>query len=130
MGIMGALALVLSFCENMLIPDIPFLPPGAKPGLANIVTMLVASVSGFTGAMCITLTKAIFALITRGVTDSFLHESLWWHLKHRGNLYIYKAGGEDFLLSWHRNNRCYHAQFRSAYWGCYYFWYYRDIHLW
>lgn len=72
LGIMGALALVLSFCENMLIPDIPFLPPGAKPGLANIVTMLVASVSGFTGAMCITLTKAIFALITRGVTASFM----------------------------------------------------------
>lgn len=72
LGLMSALALVLSFAENMLVPDIPFLPVGAKPGLSNIVTMLVACYGGIGGAMCITFVKVVFALITRGVTASFM----------------------------------------------------------
>ena len=72
LGIMAALSLVLSFLEGMLIPDIPFLPVGAKPGLSNVVTMLVASYMGFPGAICITIIKGAFALITRGATASFM----------------------------------------------------------
>lgn len=72
LGMMAALSLVLSFLENMLIPDIPFLPVGAKPGLSNVVTMYVAASMGFPGAICITLVKGIFALLTRGVTASFM----------------------------------------------------------
>ncbi len=72
LGIMAALALVLSFLEGMLIPDIPFLPVGAKPGLSNVVTMFVASTMGFHGAICITLIKGVFALITRGATAAFM----------------------------------------------------------
>lgn len=67
-GILSALALLLSVLENYLIPDIPFLPPGAKIGLSNIITMLTASLSGFSGAMYITLLKGLFAFITRGAT--------------------------------------------------------------
>ncbi len=69
---MGALALVLSFLESMLIPDIPFLPVGAKPGLSNVVTMYVASTAGFSGAIYITLIKGLFAFITRGATACFM----------------------------------------------------------
>lgn len=69
---MGALALVLGFLENMLIPDIPFLPVGAKPGLSNVVTMYVAATMGFPGAICITLLKGLFALFTRGATAAFM----------------------------------------------------------
>ena len=72
LGMMSALALVLGFLESMLIPDIPFLPVGAKPGLSNVVTMYVASVMGFPGAICITLIKAGFAFITRGMTASLM----------------------------------------------------------
>lgn len=71
-GILGALALVLSLFENVLIPDIPFLPAGAKPGLSNIVTMFTAYFCGAGGAFYITLLKAIFALITRGATAFFM----------------------------------------------------------
>lgn len=71
-GIMGALALVLGFIEGMFIPDIPFLPVGAKPGLSNIVTMYVVEVTGLAGGIYITLIKAVFALITRGATASFM----------------------------------------------------------
>ncbi len=72
LGMMSALALVLGFLESLFSPDIPFLPVGAKPGLSNIVTMYVASVMGFKGAICITLIKGIFALLTRGVTASLM----------------------------------------------------------
>ncbi len=72
LGMMGAVALVLGFLENMLIPDIPFLPVGAKPGLSNVVTMYVATVAGFPGAIYITFIKVLFALITRGATASFM----------------------------------------------------------
>lgn len=72
LGIMGALALVLGFLENLLVPDIPFLPVGAKPGLSNVVTMYAASVMGLPAAMYITFIKVIFALLTRGVTASFM----------------------------------------------------------
>lgn len=72
LGIFSAVALVLSFFESMLIPDIPFLPVGAKPGLSNIVTMYVASASGFGAAMYITAVKVVFALVTRGATAGFM----------------------------------------------------------
>lgn len=72
LGILGALALVLGFMESQLVPDIPFLPVGAKPGLSNIVTMFTACFAGFSGAIYITLIKAIFALITRGATAALM----------------------------------------------------------
>ena len=53
LGILCAQAIALSFLEN-LIPSLPFLPPGAKPGFSNIVTM------------------ALFALMTRGATAFFM----------------------------------------------------------
>ncbi len=67
LGIMGALALSLSFLES-LIPALPGLPPGAKPGLANIVTMFAAGSLGVADAFFITILKALFAGITRGAT--------------------------------------------------------------
>lgn len=67
-GILGALALVLSFMESVLMPQVTFLPPGAKPGLSNIITMFAADTMGFAGAIYIVLIKSVFAFITRGVT--------------------------------------------------------------
>ena len=72
LGVFGAVALVLSFLESMLVPDIPFLPVGAKPGLSNVVTMYIAGTMGFPGAIYITMLKALFALITRGATGAFM----------------------------------------------------------
>ena len=72
LSLLSALALVLGFMENMLLPDIPFLPVGAKPGLSNIVTMFTASLYGFSGAIYITLIKGVFAFITRGGTAAVM----------------------------------------------------------
>jgi len=65
LGILGAQALAVSFLEGLL-PALPGLPPGAKPGFSNIVTMFTAYSMGFWQAILITLIKAAFAGLTRG----------------------------------------------------------------
>ncbi|MBQ8574488.1 MAG: Gx transporter family protein [Clostridia bacterium] len=74
LGIMGALALALSFLES-LIPALPGLPPGAKPGLSNIVTMFMASSFSVADAFFITVLKAVFAGVTRGTTAMLMSAS-------------------------------------------------------
>ena len=66
-GIMCTLALALSYLET-LIPAYPGFPPGAKPGLSNIVTMFMAGSSGTPYAFFITIIKGLFAGVTRGFT--------------------------------------------------------------
>lgn len=66
-GVMGALAIALSYLES-LIPAFPGFPPGAKPGLSNIVTMFLASSVGICDAFFITVLKGLFAGVTRGFT--------------------------------------------------------------
>lgn len=101
LGIFGAVALVLSFLESVLVPDIPFLPVGAKPGLSNIVTMYIAGAVGFPGALYITMLKALFALITRGATGAFMSFSggllstvcVCLLIKYRGRVFSYLGLG-------------------------------------
>ncbi len=71
LGILSAQALALAFLENLL-PAMPFLPPGVKLGLSNIVTMFTAGTMGFFPALTVTLIKSLFALLTRGVTAFFM----------------------------------------------------------
>ena len=66
-GMMCALALALSYLES-LIPAYPGFPPGAKPGLSNIVTMFMASCAGPGYAFFVTVIKGLFAGVTRGMT--------------------------------------------------------------
>lgn len=70
-GLLGALALTLSFLEGLL-PPIPGLPPGARPGLSNIVTMFAAGTLGLPSALAIALIKGVFAFLTRGVTAGLM----------------------------------------------------------
>ncbi len=71
LGILGAEALALSFLENF-IPAVPGLPPGAKPGFSNIVTMFTASTMGLPSALLITVIKSLFAGLTRGITAGLM----------------------------------------------------------
>ena len=70
-GILSAQALALSFIENLL-PAMPFLPPGVKLGLSNIVTMFTAGTMGFLPALAVTVIKSLFVLLTRGATAFFM----------------------------------------------------------
>lgn len=64
-GLLAALALVFSMLEGML-PPVPGMPPGAKLGLSNIVTMYAAGSLGLPSALFLALVKGGFALATRG----------------------------------------------------------------
>lgn len=70
-GIIAALALALSFLES-LIPDIAFLPPGAKLGLANIAVMFAVMAVGYGDGLLIAVLKSGFVLFTRGAAAFFM----------------------------------------------------------
>ena len=70
-GILAALAVVLSLLENLL-PPVPGMPPGAKLGLSNIVSMYAAGCVGFFPAMAVSLVKGLFAFLTRGITAGLM----------------------------------------------------------
>ena len=71
-GLMGALAAVIGFFESALLPALPFLPPGAKPGLSNIVTTFAVAAYSLVGGLYVTLCKAAFVFLTRGVTAGLM----------------------------------------------------------
>lgn len=64
-GILIAEAAALSFLEGLL-PPLPYMPPGAKPGFSNIITMFAAQSLGPARAFTVAVAKAIFAGVTRG----------------------------------------------------------------
>lgn len=68
LGILGAMALALSAAESVFVINIPIFPPGAKPGLANVVVMFTACTFGTGAAIYIILLKSIFVLLTRGAS--------------------------------------------------------------
>lgn len=70
-GILCAVALVLSFFETML-PDIAFLPPGAKLGLSNIAIMFAVMAIGIPDGLFIVVCKSLFVLLTRGPVSFFM----------------------------------------------------------
>lgn len=65
LGILLAVSVALGALENM-IPPIPSLPPGIKPGLANIVVMYSILCMGKKDTALIILIKSGFVLLTKG----------------------------------------------------------------
>ncbi len=70
-GIMGALALALSFAEKMLLSAFP-LPMGIKPGFSNIIVMFACFSLGPLPAFGIAIIKAGFAALMSGVSSGFI----------------------------------------------------------
>lgn len=69
LGLMSALALSLTLLEGFFTP---VLPPGVRLGLSNIVVMFTLSSLGFRAALAVVLFKALFVLLTRGVSAFWL----------------------------------------------------------
>ena len=65
MGLLFALAMVLSYIESMF--TLPGLPPGVKLGLSNIVTMYCVFFLGGRQAYTLAVLKGFFTLLTRGL---------------------------------------------------------------
>lgn len=70
-GILAALALAFSFFEGLL-PPLPMMPPGAKLGLSNIVTMYAAGNVGLPCALFLAVLKGGFAFLTRGAAAGIM----------------------------------------------------------
>lgn len=71
LGMLFALAIVLSFFESLITPLLG-LPPGIKLGLANVVVMYALYYLGKKEALALVLLKAGFAIFTRGVNAGLL----------------------------------------------------------
>lgn len=70
-ALMCAQAVAVSFLEG-LIPVSTFLPPGSKIGLSNVVTMFCVQTLSVKYALCVSLFKALFAMLTRGFTAGIM----------------------------------------------------------
>ena len=70
-GLLFALAMALSFMESAITPLLGLIP-GVKIGLANIVVMYALFFMGFPQALTLTVLKAFFVALTRGVTAGLL----------------------------------------------------------
>lgn len=71
LAILCAQALALGFVESLL-PPMPWMPPGAKPGFSNIITMFAAGSLGLPSAAAIAVAKGCFAFATRGLTAGIM----------------------------------------------------------
>lgn len=68
-AIFCALACVLAFVENMLLPPLPM---GVKLGISNLLVLLALELMGVKSAFFIVLSKSAFVFLTRGVTAFFM----------------------------------------------------------
>ena len=71
LGLFGALAAVISAAESAL-PPLPFMPPGAKLGLSNILLMYRVKEVGLPYALAVAIFKSAVVLLTRGVTAAMM----------------------------------------------------------
>lgn len=70
-AVFSAIAVAVSAVES-LVPLGAFMPPGAKLGMSNVVTMFASSCLGIPCALAIAVVKSLFVLATRGVTAFFM----------------------------------------------------------
>ncbi|MDR1532503.1 MAG: Gx transporter family protein [Clostridiales bacterium] len=71
LGLMQALILILAVLEHML-PPLPFMPPGVRIGLANVVVMYVLFFVGGKEAFALNIVKSGFVFLTRGAVAAAL----------------------------------------------------------
>ncbi|MCA0386354.1 MAG: Gx transporter family protein [Firmicutes bacterium] len=70
-SVLVAQGMILSFIESML--PIPFIAPGAKLGLANIITLSAIYLLTFKQATAVVLLRVILTAATFGSLSSFLY---------------------------------------------------------
>lgn len=89
-GILGALAIALSFFENALMGLLDFAIPGVKPGIANIAVVLALHYFGGWCALAVALLKALATFLATGavtalwfsLAGSLLSAAGMWALSH------------------------------------------------
>ncbi len=74
-GVFTGLALALHVLEGAVLPSLG--PPGAKLGLANLVTLLILDFSGLRAALGVTLLRVLLGTVLGG---TFLAVGFWMSL--------------------------------------------------
>ena len=70
-AVLVAQGMVLSFVESLL--PVPFIAPGAKLGLANIITVTSIYLLPFSGTLAVVFLKVILMSVTFGSLSSLLY---------------------------------------------------------
>lgn len=71
LALLTAAALIISIIENMI--PLPFIAPGAKLGLANIISLTVLVVFGLKYSIIVTILRCILFMLTVGNPISFIY---------------------------------------------------------
>ncbi len=96
LGVFAAVSVALSAAENM-IPPLPFMPPGAKLGLSNIITMFLSMNGLIIPSVLISLAKGVFSFLTRGATAGIM--SACGGLLSSLAIYLFAKNRKESLLS-------------------------------
>lgn len=92
LSLLVAQALVLNIIERML--PVPFIAPGAKLGLANIITLVCLYSYGFKDTLLVTVLRVVLATLLGGTLSSFLY-SISGGLLSLIFMFIVKELGKD-----------------------------------
>lgn len=71
LSLLTAGAMILSIIEGMI--PLPFIAPGAKLGLANIVTLTVIVIFGFKDSLLVVILRCILMMFVAGNPISFIY---------------------------------------------------------
>lgn len=71
LSLLTSSALVLSIIESMI--PLPYIAPGAKLGLTNIVALTIIVVFGFKDAICVTILRCILLMMVATNPTTFIY---------------------------------------------------------
>lgn len=96
MGLYVSMALALHVFERMI--PVPFITPGAKLGLSNIITLTALMTLGFKDTFVILIVRIILASIFGGGVSAFLYSITGGVLSLLAMQIIKKLGGDKVSL--------------------------------
>ncbi len=96
MGLFVSMALALHVFERMI--PVPFITPGAKLGLSNIITLTALMTFGFKDTFVILIVRIIMASIFGGGMSAFLYSITGGLLSLFSMQIIKKLGGNNVSL--------------------------------
>jgi heptaprenyl diphosphate synthase len=96
LAMLVSVALVLHVVENLL--PIPYIAPGVKLGLANIVSLMAIIIFGFKEALIIVLLRTFLGSLLGGVLSNFFFSSAGGILSTVVMYLMYRFTGTKFSL--------------------------------
>lgn len=96
LAMMVSMALVLHVVESLL--PIPYIAPGVKLGLANIVSLVAIILFGFKEALVVVLLRTFLGSLLGGVPSNFLFSSAGGMLRTVVMYALYRWAGTKFSV--------------------------------